>query len=513
MKLELAGQIFSVNAAEADTEKRRLIEGIAVPYGVEASVSTGQRVIFEAGSLPVDGPAPKFVRDHDLSKPIGIVAERIDTPEAMLFSAKISSTRDGDEALTLAADGVLDSVSVGVEPTDYEFDGPVMRVKSARWLELSLLPYGAFQAAKVSSVAAAEPEPETPTTPTKETNVEQTPAPVEAAPAADAVPTQPIVYAAVKPEFKLPSASEYISKFLAGGAEFAEFNAKIRAAAPDVTTADTAGVLPEPIVGPVYNNFRGLRPVVDAIGTKAMPGTGKIFRRPKVTTHTTVGASNGENAALDAGTFVVSDNQVTKGVYGGYVRLSEEDQEWTEVAVLGLLLDDMARIYANETDNVAADALVAGTTNTNNFTSANIADPTEWVTWMYTAASDILTGSNGWLPTHLFMAPNRWASLGQLEDGQGRPLFPQVGPMNAYGTMTPGTASANAFGLQVVVDRNFASGTLLIGHPDGFEIFEQPKGAISVEAADGSLSRYIKFRGYFATLMIDADKFIKAAFV
>lgn len=339
---------------------------------------------------------------------------------------------------------------------------------------------------------------------------ENTPAVEAEAPAV--VPTESI-YAAARRPFTMPSAAEYISKFLAGGAEFAEFNARLRAAAPDVVTTDTAGILPEPIVSPVYNNFRGLRPVIDAIGTKAMPQSGKVFIRPSVTTHTTIGASNGENVALDAGTFVVTSNQVTKGVYGGYVKLSEEDMDWTDPAVLSLLLDDMARVYANETDNVAADALVAGTTNSNNFTAANIADPTDWVTWMYTAASDILSASNGWLPTHLFLAPNRWASLGQLEDGQGRPLFPQVGPMNAYGNVAPGTTAGNAFGLQIVVDRNFASGTMVIGHPDGFEVFEQQKGALSVESADGSLSRIIKFRGYLATLMIDDTKFIKAAFV
>jgi hypothetical protein len=82
--------------------------------------------------------------------------------------------------------------------------------------------------------------------------------------------------------------------------------------------------------------------------------------------------------------------------------------------------------------------------------------------------------------------------------------------MNAFGTLQPGGTTGNAFGLTVVVDRNFASGTIIIGDPSGFEIFEQQKGAIQVEAADGSLSRYIKFRGYFATLMIDAQKFRKA---
>ena len=81
--------------------------------------------------------------------------------------------------------------------------------------------------------------------------------------------------------------------------------------------------------------------------------------------------------------------------------------------------------------------------------------------------------------------------------------------MNALGTMGAGTTAMNAFGLTVVVDRNFADNTGIVGDASGFEIFEQQKGAISVEAADGSLSRYIKFRGYFATLMIDSTKFVK----
>jgi hypothetical protein len=326
-------------------------------------------------------------------------------------------------------------------------------------------------------------------------------------------PAPQLIWAEAKKEFKLPTAAEYISKVLAGGPAAQQFLANLRAAAPDVVTTDTPGILPEPIVGPVYNNFRGLRPVVDAVGVKAMPGGGKVFRRPEVTTHTTIGASNGENQPLDAGTFVVSNNNVTKGVYGGYVKLSEEDLDWTEPEVLALLVDDMARIYANETDNVAADNLVTGATTGGNFTSANYQDPAYWVERIYTAAQAILSNSNGNLPTHLFVSPNVWSMMGQLSDTADRPLFPQVGPMNAFGSVTPGSASATAFGLTVVVDRNFAVDTLIVGHPTGYELFEQQKGAIQVEATDGSLSRIIKFRGYFATLMIDASKFYKFTWV
>ena len=90
-----------------------------------------------------------------------------------------------------------------------------------------------------------------------------------------------------------------------------------------------------------------------------MPMSGKVWIRPKVTTNTTIGASNGELVALDQGTFVVDDIQVTKALYGGYVKLSEESMDMTSPEVLGALIDDMARVYANETDIAACATFAA----------------------------------------------------------------------------------------------------------------------------------------------------------
>ena len=498
MMIRLIAENTFVLAQEG--ESPRSISGVAVPWDTEATVSDGTRVKFERGALPVTGKKPKLLKYHDSEQPVGVVTGRLDSEEGMLFTARISATSEGNDMLELIKDEAVDSVSVGVDVVDATYDdNGTMIIKKANWVELSLVTAPAFKGAMITEVAATEPQEETTTM--SEVKVE---APAEVpAPA----PAPQMLFAAPKKEFKLPSAAEYISKIMRGGSEAQEFLANIKAAAPDVVTTDTPGILPEPILGPVYNNFRGLRPVVDAIGVKAMPGGGKVFRRPAVTTHTTIGASNGENANLDQGTFVVQNNNVTKGVYGGYVRLSEEDMDWTEPEVLGLLVDDMARIYANETDDVAADALLAGVSASEPITSRVVA--ADWISAIYNAASTILSSSNGNLPTHLFLSPNNWAFLGKLVDDAGRPLFPQIGPMNAFGAVSPGAIVGNAFGLSVVVDRNFAADTAIVGHPDGFEIFEQQKGAIQVEAADGSLSRYIKFRGYFSTLMIDASKFVK----
>ena len=509
MKIELQAELFSINAAGPDGEPRRVVEGVAIPWNVEAVVSGGQRVKFLAGSLPVDGPNPKFILGHDMTKPLGMVSERVSTPDAMLFSASLYDTHLANETLLQAGPGQFyDSVSVGVEPTDYSFEGSTMVVKAGNWTELSLLPFGAFEGAKVA-VAAEAPETQDPTPTDSEEEPEvatqETPDTVEAA-----VPTQ-VIYAGPKKEFKLPSAAEYIASFVRGGHDFAQLNENIRAAAPDVVTSDIPGVIPTPIIAPVYNNFQGRRPLIDATGVRAMPQAGAIFIRPVVTTHNSIGTAT-QNTTITASAFVVDDVQIVKTIQGGYVELSEASMDWSSPEVLGALLDDMARVYADRTDLLACSELVTGTTNTNNFANASITDPAEWVRWMYQAAADILTGSNGNLPSALAVSPNIFQYLGQLVDGSDRPLFPQVGPMNAYGTMTPGSDSAVAFGLRLVVDRNLGATDMVIMDPTGIECWEQQKGAISVEQPS-QLSRQIAFRGYFAAKVIDASKSIKAAFV
>jgi hypothetical protein len=452
---------------------------------------------------------------HDDTRVIGRVTERVSTSEGMMFVAKLSATRAADDALALLADGALDSVSVGAIPTKFKrlSDG-TLEVSQARFVELSLVTVPAYESAQVYSVAASSPdesepdETETPTetttTPSEEDEMSE-PTTVEAA-----VATQPIYATAVKRDAKLPTAVEYLSAAIAGGTAWERMHEALRAAAPDVVTTDTPGVLPTPILGPVYNNFIGRRPVVDAVGAKSMPGGGKVFIRPEVTTHVSIGASLAE-MSNQSGTLVVSSNQVTKQIFGGYVNISEADLDWTDPAILSILLDDMGRIYANATDNYAADTLVAGATVTQAFAAADLDKPEVWAAEIAEAASTILSGSNGNLPTHLFLAPGIWGNLLALSDSSKRPLFPQVGPMNAFGNLTPGQANGNAFGLSVVVDRNFASGTAIVGDASGYELFEQQKGAISLDNPS-TLSRTIAFRGYFAALMIDSSKFVKFTF-
>ena len=496
--------------AEAGDENRPArIAGIAVPWDVVATVSGGQRVKFLRGAFDLTQKPAKLLENHDMSQLRGVVNALSDSDAGLEFEATLADTRASKDAIALLKAGAYDSVSVGANPVQFKYDkAGVMTVSKAQLIELSLVAVPAFAEAVITEIAAsADPEDveEKPIdTPEEEIVSEEIKA--ESAESAT-TPTSAILYAQTKREFKMPTAAEYMCKFVAGGSEFAEFNSRIVAAAPNVQTTDLPGILPVPIVQPIYNNFvANYRPLITAMGVRQMPQSGKVFIRPKVVTNTTIGASNGELVALDQGTFVVDDIQITKALYGGYVKLSEESIDMTSPEVLTALIDDMARVYANATDVAACTTFEAGVSQTEAF--ANASDPADWVSFIYNSAEQILTNSNGNLPNVLVMSPSFYALLGALTDGSNRPLFPNVGPQNAFGTTAASNFNGNAFGLNLVVDRNI-NNQVYVGDSTGFECWEQQRGAVSVDLSDGALGRVIKFRGSFSSVMMDATKFVK----
>ena len=513
--IRMISDLPTLDFAKSDQDAPASISGIAVPWApVTATVLGGQRVAFERGAFDVNQKAAKLIEGHDLLQLRGTVNSLADMPEGLGFTATFAKTRASADAVELIRSGAYDAVSVGAEVQESYYDKELKAtvVTRASLVELSLVAVPAFSGAEIQTLVAQADEPDeteipeetTPPTPSEEDETMSEPTTVEAA-----VATQPI-YATAKQEFKMPSAGEWIAAQFAGGSVAAEFNARLRAAAPSVTTADLDGIMPTPIVAPIYSGIQGLRPVVDAIGARAMPQGGKVFIVPKITTHVSIGGPQTQNTTITAGQFIVDDIQVTKAIYGGYVQLSEASIDWSDPEVLGALLEDLARKYALFTDDVAADALLTGTTQA----TGNVAptDPSDWVQKIYACANTILSSGN-YLPDHLFVSGDVFAQLGSLDDSSGRPLFPQVGPMNAFGTMNAASRESTVFGLRLVVDTNFAAKTTIVGAAatGAFRCYEQQKGAIVADIGAGAstLSRDVAFRGYFAPIMVDDNQFMK----
>ena len=520
--IRFTSDFVSVKAEQGETGERR-IDAIAVPYNVYATVSGGQEVMFKPGSLPVDGKAPRVFMYHDSSKPVGIVAERVDTDEAMLASMRISRTALGDEALVLAADGVMD-VSVGVNPLEFTEDKQGrITVTKAEWMELSLVPIPAFAGATITEVAAqaaSDPDESNPQETPEEHPVEATPAQAEVVEAA-AIPT-PALPAQPKRKFAMPSAGEYLAAFHIGGDTFRKVNeafveaakdrqSALQAAAGDVLTTDTPGLLPVPVLGPVFQDLNYVRPVVAAVGARAMPdgGNQKTFIRPTWTTHTSIAAQSPELSAVSATTPVIASNVVSKTTLAGQVTLSVQDIDFTSPAAMEIILRDLASQYLLASDNVAADAITSGASASGSTWTFNTTDPSTLITALYDAATDILSASN-FLPDHVFVSPNVWKLLGQQLDADKRPVFPYAGAAGLMGVNGAGAANItqantfNPFGLNLVVDRNFANNTMVVAKGSAIEFYEQIRGLMSVEAPS-TLGRTFSYYGYVATFIADSD--------
>jgi HK97 family phage prohead protease len=506
MKLTFQALPVTLDAAAGD-DSPRTITGVAVPYNVPAVVMSGEKVIVRPGAFDTE-TRPKLLEGHDLTQLRG-TADLVDSDEALLFEAKFAKTRAADDAIELVKAGAYDSVSAGFTPTKYKYDKKgTLIVERAEIHEISLVAMPAWKQAVITEIAASSPEDDDPTPqdPEEEPQVDNNNNPTIEAAEPETVATSPVVYASARREFKLPTAAEYVSTMLKGGADWAQMQARIQAGAPDVLTSDLDGILPIPIVQPVYNGLIGRRNVIDALGARAMPAGGKVFIRPSVTTHTSIAAVTENNNNIQSGTFVITDNQVTKAQYGGYVEVSQFSLDVTQPEVVSLLLDDMARVYAKQTETAVEAALEAGITTTQ--AAFDVTDPAAWADFVYDCSATILNASSH-LPTHLFCSPSYWSALGKLTDDANRPLFPQIGPMNAYGNVTPGSLNGNAFGLTVVVTP-YNSDFLAVGNADGFEVFEDIRGALSVSVPN-QLSRTIAWYGYLASLMIDPAKYVKIA--
>lgn len=511
MRLELSAPL-TVDAGPADQEPRRTISGIAVPYGTTAHASTG-RVRFEAGSLDVTA-RPKLLRDHDHTKPVGIVTELVDTDEGLLFSAKFSATTLADETLALAADGVLDAVSVGVDVTDHEFVEGVMVVKAGIFRELSVLPWGAFPEAKITSVAAEEaleamPQAGAQTeTPADPVDVEETPETADeaAAPSEEdtnmaeaTIPTAPLVITA-QPRKVTPG--QYLSAMLRG-----EQLPRVEAVAAEDTTADIAGLLPEPLVGDVFNNLSlsDAGPLLTALGTRAMPASGETFYRRKISTHTSAAQQLAEFDELSSTAMVVDRIQVDKKTFGGYVDVSEQAAGWSDPALLGLILEDMARVTRQAFNAYVAAELVGGM-GTATSTVTDFTDGDEVIEDLYLAAAE-MRANFGAMPTHLLVSTGVWAKLGAAKDSGGNRIFPYLGPSNAAGTAAGVTSvTMNPLGLTLVVDDALivapATDAAIVFNARSFEVYEDIRGGVRVDQP-ATLSTRIAFRTFGATADID----------
>lgn len=147
LQLELAA-----DNVEASAESRT-ITGIVSVY---EHYITSHGMILHTGSLQPREPLNrvKLLRDHNHSDPLGFATAF--NPDTLEASFTVPEGENGDRALTEAANGLRDGMSVGFTITEYELDDDwTLHVNAAEFYETSLCAIPAIPDAGVTNVAAA----------------------------------------------------------------------------------------------------------------------------------------------------------------------------------------------------------------------------------------------------------------------------------------------------------------------------------------------------------------------
>jgi len=142
--------------------EQRLIDLIAVPYNEETQVMRRGRWVTES----IDPQAFAGVsgdvtvnRAHDVERPLGRVTKFHPGDERGLRAElRISRTREGDEVLELADDGLLSpSVGFSVLGEEWSGDRQAVRVTRGQLVHIGLTGEPAYKGARVLAVRNAAP--------------------------------------------------------------------------------------------------------------------------------------------------------------------------------------------------------------------------------------------------------------------------------------------------------------------------------------------------------------------
>jgi hypothetical protein len=268
-------------------------------------------------------------------------------------------------------------------------------------------------------------------------------------------------------------------------------------AAAHQTTADNPGLLPEQILGPVVSFVDSSRALVNALGARQLPSGS--WSRPKITQHTSVGAQTAEKTELVSRKMTIGKLPVSAGTFGGYVNVSRQDIDWTQPAIMDIVINDLAGQYAIDTEVEACGeftaAAPAGPTLPTGAPSAAQVSAALWG-----AAATVIAATNGQGRIFAVAPPSMMGIIG--------PLFPPVNPQNAQSSgfsvaaLASGLAGSVA-GIPVYVSSGMAANTILVLSSAAAEVYEDRIGALQV-VEPSVLGVQVAYAGYFASLVIES---------
>jgi HK97 family phage prohead protease len=502
---------FSSQIESADGE-RRIIAGKIVPYEEVGNTSVG-KVVFAKDSIEIGDPGKvKMLMQHKNDKPIGRMQNFNKAEDGIYASFKISASMQGQDALILAGEQLIDGLSVGVDVNKSIQKKDYLYVTSATLKEVSLVESPAFSAAQVTKVAASESEPETPINqPESEAPVEDLATVPQEAKAEAATPT----VEAARPVITTPLIQTSIRTPITSMAAYTEHkikaalgndDSKLYVTAADDSFATNPAFSPTKYLAEFVTNTRFGTPAIDACSQGTLPTSGMSISVPSLVTSAGGGSGVAPEVTVEAEAGPVQNTGMetqyltgTVSKYAGMNTLSVELLERSDPNFYAELTKQLEYAYLKRLDQTVLAALIQAGANATNTT----ADLDGIVAFSTEAARTIYTNT-GYFAQNYIANPAQWGALIGAQDTTKRPVFNAVSPMNAGGNVGPQSIRGNVLGLDLYVDKNFTATTFddnsaIILAPEAFTVYRSAQNFMSVNVVS-NLQVQVAIYGYMATI-------------
>jgi HK97 family phage prohead protease len=502
---------FSSQVEAADGE-RRIIAGKIVPFEEVGNTSVG-KVVFAKDSIEIGDPGKvKMLMQHRPEKPIGRMQKFNKAEDGIYATFKISASMQGQDALILASEQLVDGLSVGVDVNKSIQKKDYLYVTSATLREVSLVESPAFSAAQVTKVAASENEAEdTNQTTESEAPVEDLATAPQEAKAEAATPT----VEAARPTITAPLIQTSVRTPIDSMAKYTEHKIKAAlgsdesrlyiAAADDSFTTNPA-FNPTQYLTEFVTNTRFGTPTIDACSQGTLPASGMTISVPSLVT--SAGGQNGvapvvtveaEAGAVQNTGMVTEYLTGTVNKYSGMNTLSVELLERSDPNFYAELTTQLQNAYLTAIDTAALSALITAGTYSGGFD----ADSDGIIGYSAFAATNIYKNT-GYFAQNYIANPAQWNLLLGAVDNTGRPIYNALQPMNAAGNVKPSSIRGNVLGLDLYVDKNFTAATVIddsavILAPEAFTVYRSPQAFMSVNVVS-NLQVQVAIYGFMATI-------------
>jgi HK97 family phage prohead protease len=458
---------------EVDAEKRTIF-GLAVPYG-EPTFSEGSQFQFSKGSLdiPENASRIKLLVSHERNRAVGHAVEFEDTDEGLWARFKVARGTAGDEALSMAEDGVWDGLSVGLrDGAKFSKKGKISHFTKAVLSEVSLTPDPAFDSARVAAVIAEAPNNRKEPLMATETNEDAVVAPAafdyaEFAKAIAAELPKPVnpgapmfevnesayAFDAAKGRFVPGGSNEFSTDLFAssrGDVEAGERVMEFIKSQFDVDRADVTSVNPNGQRPNLYVDQRSYNyPLWNRVN-KGTLADGTPFVFPKFNTASGLVNTHTEAVEPTPGSFSATNQTVTPTAVSGKVEITREVYDaGGNPQVSNLIWGKMVNAY-NE-------ALEAAVVSTLNAAAASITDialspagavDAVLVDQLLAAFAGLQFERGGFAYDTLALHIDLYKALAAAKDSTGRKLLPIYGATNASGTARARFASLDIAGVE-----------------------------------------------------------------